>query len=382
MIPQKQIAELVAFKPDKGLVLSFYLDTDLRYRQPDVLRITAKNLIQSVQKSLKEQTELPVETRQQALYHLERIQSCVHEALDIHRSYRGLAVFAGTDFWQVYHLPHSVKDGLYVDRTPYIRPLMAILNEYHRILIALVTRRQAVFYEYYMGELSELEQLSDEVPGRVRMAGWYGLEERRVRRHIHDHEHQHYKRVADRLFQLHKAGHYEKLILGGHESELPNFREFLHPYVRDCIIGDFPAEPELKMTPLKRILEESRRIEQEYKRNEDLRLVNELIEKAKGSGPGVLGLAKTLTALMQGAVHTLVVEEEWKATGRTCPECGSLMTEDPSCLYCGSRTQEVADVVEEAIAYAIDSGALIRHVHGDTPLNREGHIGALLRFRL
>ena len=382
MIAQQHIAELVAFKPDQGLVLSLYLDTDLRDRHPDIQRITAKNLIQSVQKSIKEHQELSLNERQLALENLERIQAYLQETLNVRHSHRGLALFAGPDFWQVYHLPHSVKDGLLVDRTPYIRPLMAILNEYHRILIALVTRRQAVLYEYYMGELTELEQISDEVPGRVRMAGWYGLEERRIRRHIHDHEHQHYKRVAERLFGLFKANQYEKLILGGHESELPGFKEFLHPYVRECIIGHFPAEPELKMTPLKRIQDEARHIEKQYKQQEDRRLVAELLEKAGGPGTGVLGLQKTLQALMRGAVHTLIVEEDWKAMGALCTECGSLMVDESACAYCGGSTRDVEDVVEEAIAYAIDSGALIRHVNAKTPLSQEGHIGALLRFRV
>ncbi len=380
MTLQQQINDLFAFKPQNELVVSLYVFADLKEKTLEMQRIALKNLINECSQALKERHYDDSE-RKMAWQSLEKIQTFVQEELTGPHSYRGLAVFSANHFWQVYRLPQPVKDGVFLDRTPYVRPLIAILDEYHRILTAVIARRQATLYEYYMGELSELEKISHEVPGRVRLAGWYGLEERRVQRHIHDHEHRHYKNVAERLFQLFKANRFDYLILGGHEAELPIFENHLHPYLKERIIGHFNAEPEPRTPSINRIIEETQRIEQAFKHEQDIALTRELMDKANSNGLGVVGLEQTLSALMQGSVHTLIVEEGWTSSGHMCPGCGCLCVDRAECPFCGSKTLPVKDVVDEAIAFAADAGVFVRHVTPDSALSLDGHIGALLRFR-
>jgi peptide chain release factor subunit 1 len=38
-----------------------------------------------------------------------------------------------------------------------------------------------------MGEIEEQTEILDDVPPKVRGAGWYGLSEKRIERHVEDH---------------------------------------------------------------------------------------------------------------------------------------------------------------------------------------------------
>ncbi len=380
MITTRRLDEVLAYKPGTGYVLSLYVNTHLGEGNLEKQRIAAKNLIQSGMETIREQPMSAAE-RRRVQQDLERIEEYLQEMQLSSHSHRGLAVFAGPDLWQIFELPQPVRSSLYLDRTPYIRPLMAILSAYHRILVTLVDRRQAIFYEYYMGQLHEIRRLDEDVPGRVRIAGWAGYEERRVQRHIHDHEHRHYKNVADWLFRWFKAGHFEYLILGCHEAELKKFQNHLHPWINERVIGWFAAEPDVKLTPLRRIRQEVERLESDFRRKEQERLVQEVIDKSQSQGTAVLGLKDTLIALGQGALHTLLVEEGWATPGWQCHDCGYITEEAGDCPYCQTEMAQVPDLVDEIVTSAIDAGVPVHHVSDNTALAQAGHIGGLLRFR-
>ncbi len=380
MISQTQLTELLHFKPKKGYVLSVYFNANLGEFSPDVQKIEAKKLIQQGFDVL-DSRDINRDEKNEIRAHLEKIQDYLQSVLLTAHSFRGLAIFAGPGFWQVYELPRPLRNAIYLDRTPYIRPLMAVLNHYHRLLVAVVDRREAILYDYYMGELNEIKQIRDDVPGRVRIAGWAGYGEDKIQRHIIDHEQRHFKNVADVLFQFFKAERFEYLVLGTHDAEKNAFEQHLHPWLRERIIGWFAAEPDIKLTPIRRILDEVAAIEKAHRRKQDEEIIREVLEEAHGKRLGVTGLKATLDMLQSGAVQTLVVEEGWKHAGAQCPGCGYLYDEGETCAYCNTPLEPLQDVVDEAVTYAIDAGVFVHHVSPDTVTEAFPHIGALLRFR-
>ncbi len=382
MITYHQIEQLFELKPGKEPVVSFYLNSDLRQSTVEQQKIVAKNLISERIKELSSK-DLDPSVKKLIKADLERVLKFVEDELTGGHSYRGLVVFCSgpLDFWQIYRLPRSVKDAAIVDYKPYIRPLTVILDEYHRFAVLLVDREKAQLYEFYMGEIMEHEHVFDEVPGKVRIAGWYGLEERRIERHIEDHVHRHYKRVAEILFRHFKKHHFDYLILGGHEAELPVFENHLHPYLRERIAGRFHVDETYLRKDKPKIKEQVLSIEEQFERNHELKLVEEVLQKARSQDLGVLGLKPTLEALRLGAVHTLLIDDDWTTRGVVCNQCGYLGTEGKNCPICHAALTEKEDIVEEAIELAAQQNAYIEHIYADSPLSQEGHIGALLRFR-
>ncbi len=380
MISQAKLAELLHFKPDKGYVLSVYFNANLGELNPDMQKIAAKKLIQEGFEAL-ETRDMDRQEKSDVIANLEKIQEYLQSVLLTTHSFRGLAIFAGPDFWQVYELPHPLRNAIYLDRTPYIRPLMAVLNNYHRLLVALVDRREGILYDYYVGELNEIQRIRDDVPGRVRIAGWAGYGEDKIKRHILDHEHRHYKNVADAIFQFFKAERFEYLVLGCHEAERNVIEQHLHPWIRERIIGWFAAEPDIKLTPIRRILEEVADIEKRYRRQQDEKMIRDLLNEANSHRLGVVGLKASLDMLQSGAVQTLVVEEGWKQSGARCPSCGFMYDEGDRCAYCDTALEPLQDVVDEVVTYAIDAGVFVHHVQPDSLPDEFPHIGALLRFR-
>jgi peptide chain release factor subunit 1 len=382
VIRHEEVERILAMGPSESPVLSFYLNTHLGRRSLDEQRIAAKSLFRERKLELEARHDHGEDWKRLALSGLERLEEIVLAVVDAPHAFRGVAAFScpADGFEQVFRLPQPVKDALIVDHTPYVRPLTAILDEYHRICTLLIDRERAELYEVYMGEILHHAEVFDEVPGRVRIAGWYGLEERRIERHVEDHVRRHFRRVAEILFRLFRRLGFDWLVLGGHHEVIADFRPYLHPYLASRVIREFHAEP--GETPVAVVLERTRAIEEATEREEEKKLVRELLDRAQSGGLGVVGLAPTLSAVVGGQVHTLVVEEGFSTAGVLCRRCGFLGVSESLCPVCGDSTTRVPDIVDEAVEATIHYGGRVEHVFAGSELSAFDHMGALLRFRL
>lgn len=110
-----------------------------------------------------------------------------------------------------------------------------------------------------------------------------------------------------------------------------------------------------------------------------------MIEKLRGEvytgNLGAAGLEDTVYALQKGQVLTLLVNEDFEASGRRCTSCGSLCLTDP-CPFCGGSTELLVDVIETVVKRALIENCETRFITGENALRLAelGGIGALLRF--
>jgi peptide chain release factor subunit 1 len=379
MITRQQVDRLLRFQNGQFLITSCYLDLDRSKMPPQMLKIRVKDLLLSAQHELAAKAATH-QQRESLRADFERIESSVLQQIATNR-HRGLAMFscAGEKFWQSYTLPRVVRNILIADRDAYIRPLTAILAEYHRYCTVLVDRVQGKIFEVYMGEILERSEVSDSVPRRVREAGFGGRNERSMQRRHDRAVHQHFQNLADATFELFKRDKFDWLILGGHRDLLHQFRDHLHPYLRERWVGDFHAEPG-KIT-LPEVLSRSLEIEEQVEWKHERRLAEELIQKAGAGDLAVSGITPTLNALAHGEAQMLLVEDGFETPGYVCYNCHFASLREQDCPHCHKPVEPCPDIVDEAIELAMTKNCAIEHIHGATPLREAGRIGALLRYR-
>jgi peptide chain release factor subunit 1 len=379
MITRAQVDQLLEFQNGEYLIASCYLDLDRAKRPPQMLKIRIKDFLQSANQKLS--TKLSSHAQAESLRSdFEYIGEYAMQEIFTNR-HKALAIFscAAHKFWQIYGLPHLSRNMLIVDQTPYVRPLTAILGEYHRYCIALVDLTGGQLFEIYMGEILERADVIDDVPRRVKDGGLGGRDERNMERHHEEAVQQHFQRLADATFKLFKRDKFDYLILGGQVELLGEFKQHLHPYLRERLVSDFHAKP-FTTSPaevLARALEIENHVECEHEK----RLAEELVHKAGAGALAVSGVTATLAALARGEAQTLLVEDGFETPGYVCRGCHHVSLNEGECLNCHQPFTPCPDIVHAAIELAWEKSCRVEHVHGVTPLRDAGRMGALLRYQ-
>jgi peptide subunit release factor 1 (eRF1) len=379
MITREQINELLGFSGGEHLVTSCYLNLDRSKMPAQMLKIRTKDLLQNAQHQLAEKAGSHPQ-RESLRRDFEEIEAFVMPEIVANR-HKAVALFscAGERFWQAVGLPRMVRNILIADYNPYIRPLTAILAEYHRYCVTVVDRVQGRIFEVYLGEMAQLSDVIDAVPRRVREAGQGGRSERNMeRRHTEAVQH-HYRHVSDEVFRLFRKEGFDWLILGGQREPLREFKHYLHPYLRSRWVGDFHAEP--ARVTMAEVLQRALEIEQRVEWEQEQRLAEELVQKADAGDRAVKGVSATLSALDRGEAQTLLVEEGFEMPGYACASCHFVSLESQLCPHCHKPTEPCVDVVDEAIELAMQRNCQIEHLQGSTPLRDGGRMGALLRYQ-
>jgi peptide chain release factor subunit 1 len=206
-----------------------------------------------------------------------------------------------------------------------------------------------------------------------------GLAEDRVRNKADELSKRHYRTVVGILDELFRTGGYDLLIVGGHDYEVPAFLEFLTYDLRNRVAGSFSIDP--TTAPLAEIRANGDSILERYERDEEQRLVAEVLEKVAAGGLTTVGLEACLWAGSVAAIQTLLVPDDATAPGVVCDESGWLALAGDTCPLSGKPTRHTPDVIDELAEAVIDEGGSIKHVEADTKLT-EYTVAAALRFPL
>lgn len=377
MITREQVEKLLQFRNGEYLVTSCYLNLDRGQMTPQALKIRVKDLIQAARHSLQGKSGTH-EQRESLQRDFDRIEQFVQQDLPAGR-HRAVALFScdGEKFWQVYRLPRLVRNILVADHVPYVRPLKVMLAQQRRCCVALVDRVRAQIYETYMGEILEHKSLAGDVPRRASEGGQGGREERNIERSYVAAVHQHFEQTAALLFQLFKQHGFDSLVLGGHREVLLDFKEHLHAYLRERLVGEFTADP--GRTSAAEVLQQTEQIEQRLALEREQRLVADLLQKA-AAGRAVSGLEAAWKAVRQGEAQLLLVEEGFELPGYVCRRCLHVTRNSENCPHCEQPCEPCADLVDETVGLALTRNCRIEHVQSVTPLRELGRIGALLRY--
>jgi peptide subunit release factor 1 (eRF1) len=375
---RQQIQELAKVREDDVLTTSFYLDTDKSRQTAKEIAVSFKNLLSEGRTRL-ESMDLSKAKRESLGRDLEKISRFGARILPTFKA-AGLAMFsaAGRAIWQDLSLPRAPRNHVIFDRGFYVRPLTAMIDEYRSICALLLDRHEARWYEIFMGEITPLDRFASDVPRQVREGGWQGYESKRIERHIDAHLHDHFKKAAQKTFEIFKKNKFDWLFLGCKEEHRPAIEPLLHPYLRERLKGRLRINSNDSEA---KILKQAMEIEKNLKAEEGAALGQTLISELEKGGRAVSGLKEVLRKLNAAEVLNLIVTRNFAQEGRSCPKCHSLYVDELRCPVCQVKTERVLDIVHESVHAAMDQKAPVRYITPPSRLDRYGKIGAFLRFK-
>ncbi len=378
LLNRGQIESLSKFKSERFLTTSFYLDTDKSRLTKKEISLSTKNLLRAGKFRL-ESRDLSKEKKDSLFKDLAKINKFCSQNLSSY-NYAGLAIFSCSDqgFWQVFNLPHSPRNRIMFDKNPYVRLLSSILDEYHRLFILTLDRREAKWFDLFMGDISLIESMVGDVPSKVREGGWEGYESKRIERHIGKLLREYFKKVAQKTFELFKKNHFDWFFLGCKEEYFSDLKPLLHPYLKKRLKGRLKANPGYSPD---RILKEAIALKKKLKEQEENEIVNRFISELEKGGRAISGLKNTLRRLNRGEIQILLITRNFSRSGRMCPKCSFLYVDELRCPSCQLKTDPVMDVIDEAIEAVMDKNGQVKHITPPSKLNRYGKIGAFLWFK-
>ncbi|MEW5900040.1 MAG: hypothetical protein AB1715_01095 [Acidobacteriota bacterium] len=375
---RQQIQDLARVKEGTLSTTSFYLDTDKSRQTGKEIAVSFKNLLSEARARL-ESIDLSKAKKESLGQDLEKISRFGTRILPVFKA-PGLAVFscAGLNFWQDLSLPRAPRNHVVFDRGFYLRPLTVMMDEYRSICAVLLDRHEARWYEIFMGEIVFLERLASDVPRRVREGGWQGYESKRIERHIDAHLHDHFKKAAQKTFEIFKKNRFDWLFLGCKEEHRSDFEPLLHSYLRERLKGWLKINHN---DGEDKILKQAMEIEKNLKAEEEAGLAQKLVSELEKGGRAVSGMKEVLRKLNAAEAQTLVVTRNFSLEGRSCPKCHSLYVDELRCPVCQVKTEKVLDVVHESVHAAMDKKVPLKYITPPSKLDRYGKIGAFLRFK-
>ena len=366
MLTENDLHELLRYQAQHPL-LSVYLNTEPAEGSADAYRLRLRSMLKDV--DLKDDVNI-----------IERYFD--HE---FDWSGRSVAVFscAPEKFFRAYTLAVPVRGRVRISDQPHVKPLADLLDAFGGYGVALVDKQGARLFYFHLGELREQEGMVGEsvhhtkrggastVPGRRGgMAGRTNYEEDLIDKNM--------KEAADFAAHFFADNNVRRVLIGGTEENVANFRNFLPKAWQSLIVGVFP----MSMTASKdEVLARTMNIGNEAEKRREARLVNLMITgAAKGKG-GVIRLDDTLSALHEGRVQTLVIREGYRAPGYRCTGCGYITSQEiKTCPFCGHKFEHIPDAVEMAVHQVMKLGGDVEVLHDGQSTESFGNIGAILRY--
>lgn len=377
MIDPDVVERLLHFRESNVLVLSVYVSVPADPGEIHGVEARFSSLLTPVREMVRSD-ELSHEERESLRHDVERVLAVGTRARQLLG--RAVAVFAcrAADLYEELMLPRRVRDRAVVDTTPYLRPLLAVLDESHRYCVAVVDKDDAWIYEFYMGELEDGSRVRGRALRQPNYAGgWQGYEEHRVHDKAELFARRHFRETAGKIDEVMRRTRAELLIVGGHEESVGEFLPFLPHQLQPRVGGTFTIDPST-MSP-GQVREQADQVVDRYEREEERRLVEDALGRAAAGRLGATGLQWCLMAVNEHAVQLLLVNDDEQSPGRACDNCGWLGLEGEECPVCGGRTRKAPDVIDEMAAAVLDIGGRVEHVYIDTPLSQHA-VAALLRF--
>ncbi|MEW6409639.1 MAG: hypothetical protein AB1488_05945 [Nitrospirota bacterium] len=373
MVTHKELQELINTAGDGNLFVSLYLNVNPITNPKGDYQIHFKNLLK------KELDRIGKQGEKMLREDIRRIEIFLNGNRRDFKKGLTIITSAPVEFWRIYHLSVPVRNELVIDKTPHIKPLTDILDNYQRYAVVLVDKESARIFLIHLGEIEEYtEMFTPDIPGKHKKGGWFALEETRRTRHIEHHITMHLKDVVKVLEGFLPQEYIGRIILGGSHEALLRFRSMLPITIADKVAGTFSAE---MFASNQDILKKSMEAIEQIELQKEKELVDEMITRTHKNEYGVLGIDDVLTSLREGKIHKLIFHEGYTTSGLRCINCDFLTVQGvEQCPYCGRVVEPFNYIVDLVVQKAVEQGARVEVIRENERLKSAGNIGAILRF--
>ncbi|HEX9260088.1 MAG TPA: hypothetical protein VF855_11170 [Acidimicrobiales bacterium] len=372
-LTEELVRTLAAYRSDDAPVVSCFLDVDGR-QQPTHLDIEKAfdRLVRRAGLANGHAVEVHPSVRDDVRRMRAHVQGLGRAGV------RGLAMFScsAEGLWQIHELPVRVPSRMIVNRSPYVRPLEELLDEYQRFGVLLADRQRARMFVYEMGELVDHSEAFDHLER-------HGKDDRgervktRVEHQMAEQHEQHLRKAAQLAFAVHQNQPFDRLLLGGPAEVVVELERLLHPYLRERLADRVHIAAN---APADQVRTAAHEAEERIERRNESVLVGQLRDEVGRKGRGAAGLAATLKALNEKRVERLFVSSGITAEGWHCDGCGTLATLGRRCPACGDDMVHCEDILEEAVEVALTHHCRVEVCVGNADLDVMGGVGALLRY--
>jgi peptide chain release factor subunit 1 len=377
IITWDQLRELAGFRAQQGCAVSMYLNLDPR-EVPTAADVEARanSLISETQRILDDRkSSLGREQREALKRDIERIESWFDDGFD-RQGVRGIAVFAaGLDgLWSTVRLPDAVADDVRIAGELYLAPLARLVGRSDGVLVAAVGRERGQVFKLEGGELMEIADDTEDVPGRHDQGGW---SQARYERHIDEIVERHWRRVAETLDRCVRARRGARVVLVGAEDMRSDFESMLPNDVKGCLLGWTTAEAHADGPQL---LEAARPVIEAWWEQRETQLLERWREEAAKNGRASTGWEQTLEAASDGRAELLLVQDGADEPAYQCPRCGRAQISNGSCPLDGTTLEPRESGLDLAVHQTLAHGGTVQVIRGRRDLEPVGGVGALLRY--
>ncbi|HEX6335340.1 MAG TPA: hypothetical protein VFZ85_00140 [Jiangellaceae bacterium] len=269
---------------------------------------------------------------------------------------RTVAVVAAADgIAEELNLPCGVPDRATFGRRPYLRLVLRSFQQCRPYLAVVLDRRHSWLFEISGSTVHRSRRLDSEAGRAHRYAGWYGLDEPRVRNHAHELAWRHYGSTIAAVEKL-SAPRGRAVVVGGHADGIAEFLSVLHPALQDKIIGTFPIDPHTMTPDSVRARAEIAMASHDAARR---RQVTEDLASWEAAGIAVQGLEPSARAVSESQAGLLVVRGDQMVPGWVCERCGAILTRDAKCPNGDAPSYPVADLIDEMIVRVLDDRGVV-----------------------
>jgi hypothetical protein len=323
---------------------------------------------------------------------LEELDRDLERLLDASRHGRGRALFATVTDGRLVTTSMQIpfEDRAVLDRNPYVRPLVAALDEGRSAGIVALAKRGIRVLEWRLGEAEELErgeftiggrlwrQKSGPAPAQPQDTRHGGQRRDEFEERVDENRLRFVRERAREVAEFANDRGWDRLIVAGDPRLTKPFADELNPAPGEQLqVTDLSWEDDAPNVVADQAWEEFKVLRRER--------AHELTDRARdlalSGGAGALGLSEVVASLNEGRVDHLLIDETVQHAGYISGD-GLLYADDQRPAAQGGDLRDEPLLVERMIERALETGARVTPIDEDAEagLAESDGVAAILRW--